>query len=395
MYFLALLAATVVALFGDLGATIASLTFAAGGKLPPQKLHGLALGVAIFAGTVGGALLIGAQPLWARTVLKSVSRLDLTLATVGIVPLLYAQVCGALLTGLGRVPQLSVVRICAAVAAPAIAIPLVWSSHGSATWAVAAWVLAAAAYAAGVSWLLFREGVQPRAPDRTEVRELLGFGLRGQIGTISHQGFLRLDVLFLSARTGPATVGWYSLASVVAEKLTLVGSAIYGASARRVGSAGRDSALLTARLVRTVLLVLVPTGAVLILVARPLITFVFGSDYSAAARPLQILVPGAVCLVLWYLVSLYIITGLRSPGVTTLIQLVALAISVPIYYFAIRSYQMSGAAAASSLVYGLVLCAGIAVFLRRSGLGLGSLRPRRDDARYLLGVASTILRARA
>lgn len=396
VYFLAVLAAGTVALVGDFGATIASLTYAASKKIAPQKLHGLALMATGAATVAGGAILIGGQPLWARTVLKGVDRVDLALASAGIAPLLYTQICGGLLTGLGRVPQLSRVRIVAAICAPPIAIPAVWVSHGSSRWAIAGWLGSTVVYCIGVAAVLLRARLSAKRPTAHELRELLGFGLRGQIGTISHQGFLRLDVLFLSARSGPAVVGWYSLASVIAEKVALVGSAVYSASASRVGGLPlTDSATLIARLIRAVLLVLVPAGVILAVLAHPLITTVFGSDYAAAAKPLQLLIPGTICLVLWYLVSLYLVTALRRPGLTTLIQLSAVAASIPLYYFAVKRYQMTGAAVASTLVYALVFLAGAFVFLRTSGISVRALRPRGEDVRQLIALPSTIRRARA
>jgi lipopolysaccharide exporter len=396
VYFLAVFAAGVIALVGDLGATIASLTYAAGERIPAQKLHGLALATTAFATLAGGAILIGVQPFWTHTVLKGVGRIDLTLATIGIAPLLYGQIGGGLLTGLGRVRQLSKARIIAAVCAPPIAIPAVWASHGSSRWAIAGWLGSAVVYGLGIGAVLFRAGLSARRPSWREFRELLGFGLRGQIGTVSHQGFLRLDVLFLSARSGPAVVGWYSLASVVAEKMALVGSAVYSASASRVGGLPRaESAALVARLIRAVLLVLVPAGVILAVFAHPLITTVFGGNYAAAAKPLQLLIPGTICLVLWYLTSLYIVTALRRPGLTTIIQLAAVAASIPLYYFAVKRYQMTGAAVASTLVYALVFVAGTVVFLRTSGIDARALRPRREDLRQLMALPSSLRRARA
>lgn len=395
VYFLTVLAASIMVLLCELGATMAALTFAATGRIAPQKLHGLALGVTAFAAVAGAAVLVGGQPFWSRTVLGGVDRGDLILASAAIVPVLYAQVCGGLLTGLGRIPELSRARTIAAIVAPAIVLPAVWISHSS-RWAIATWLISATVYAGLVAGVLLRARLRPARPSRRETRELIGFGTRGQVGTISHQGFLRLDVLFLSARSGPAVVGWYSLASVIAEKLALVGSAVYSASALQVGRLPReDSARLVARLVRAVLIVLVPAGLVLAIVAHPLVTIVFGQDYAAAVNPLRLLIPGTVCLVLWYLVSLYIVTGLGRPGLTTFIQAGAVAVSIPLYYFAVRSHQMIGAAVASSIVYGLLLAVGVIVFLRTTGLSIRLLWPRAADLRGLIAYPLSFRRARA
>lgn len=387
LYFLAVLAATLVALVGDLGLSMASLTYGAADRARTAALHGLALAVSLAAPAAGAAILFGFADFWTRTVLKDVSHGMLALLSVGAVPLLYSQIAGALLTGLGRIGVLSQIRAAGSALVPIVTLPAVWISGGSPFWALAAWVASTLALAVAMGLAVLREAPRLKLPSWTDTREIVTFGLKGQIGTVSHYGFLRIDVLFVSSRLGPAAVGIYSLASVIAEKISLVGSAIYAASASRIGGRAREEAAeLTAALIRTMLLGLIPAAIVLALFARPLISALFGSDFAPAATPFVLLLPGTICLTLWYVLSLFLIASLRRPGLTTLIQGVALLASIAPYYYAVRTWGTKGAAVVSSGVYVFVFVAGTVALLKLTNLTRRNLLPTGADVRLTWNV---------
>ena len=91
----------------------------------------------------------------------------------------------------------------------------------------------------------------------------------------------------------------------------------------------------------------------------------FGSDFGPAAEPFAILLPGAVCLTLWYVLGLYILSSLHRPGTTTLIQGLAFVISAPLYWIAVQEWGLNGAAMVSTLTYAAVFAAGL-IILERS-----------------------------
>ena len=402
IYFLAVLGSTMAALIGDLGLSMAALAFGAARRTATAHLHALAVAASALATAVGALAVFGLESFWTRTVLKGLDREMLVLLVLGIAPLLYSQIAGALLTGLGQIPALTRIRVGASALAPVLMLAALWPTGGSPHWAVAAWLGATVVLAAWMASTLVRQGARPARPALREAREVIGFGLRGQVGTVAHYGFLRTDVLFLSARAGPAAVGLYSLASVLAEKISIVGHALYAASASRIGGGPRDEATeLTAALLRTLLLVLVPTAIVVGLVAKPFIGAVCGESFEPAATPFVLLLPGTVCLTLWYVVSLYLVAALGRPGLTTVIQASALVLSIPMYYVAVERWGMNGAAVVSSGVYGFVLVAGIAALLTFSPVRLTAIFPRGDDARLVwrtlrrAAVVSALRRGRA
>lgn len=395
IYFLVVYAATLVALVADLGLSTSGIVYATKALAARAQMHGLVVMLSVATTIVAAILVPILQPWLSRTVLKGVTATELWFVVAGVGPLLYAQIASAMLTGLGRVPALSMIRVWTSVVTLVVTAIVLWASDGSTTWALFAWVITSAALAV---WIAV-EGVQrmgwPRWPSRTATRGLIGFGLRSHIGTLSHHGFLRADVLFVSAHLGPTYVGEYSLASLLAERISLLGSAAYAAGASHVGSREHaDASELTARMVRVVLALLVPVAIVLAAISHPLITLVFGDDFSAAVKPFVLLLPGTVCLTVWYLVSLHVIAALHRPLATTVIQGVAMLISLPLYYLAVRHWGMSGAAVVSSGVYAGVMTGGVVVFLRATHIRALQLLPRRQDAEDVRAIVAETWRAR-
>ncbi|MGH2840622.1 MAG: lipopolysaccharide biosynthesis protein [Solirubrobacteraceae bacterium] len=384
IFFLALLAAMIIALVGSFGLTTSAMVYAARPNAPLAQLHWIVAAFSVLAGVIGTALLLVFSGPLIDSVLGGLDRTMLLTVGLGIAPLLYAQILGAGLTGLGRVKEISALRVAAAVVTPLALVPAVVLTHDP-YWAVFAWLLTTIAVAAATAVMSFRLLAPPARPPRALVREIGSFSLRGYIGTLAHQGFLRVDVLFISARLGPAAVGLYSQASVLAERISMLGHAAYGASAKRLGSDPPDEAAkLTAELVRKLLLIMAPIALALAALAHPFMTVLFGARFEPAAEPLQILLPGTVCLTLWYIVSLYIVASLRRPGLTTIIQSLALLGALPLYWLAVREWGMNGAAAVSCGVYVTVLAAGLAVLLRAPTVGPGDLLPGREDVRHVL-----------
>jgi O-antigen/teichoic acid export membrane protein len=396
VFFLAFAAATLLALFGDLGLSAAGIVFSANREVALAELHGIAVSFALAAAAIAGSVLLGLEGFWTSNILKGLDTAIMAMLALAVAPLLYTQIMVAILTGLGRIPAVSLLRIGVAVATPLALVPAVVIS-GSATWSVAAYLATTVSFAAAMAVYATRSAAAPRVPRRASVRKVIAFGARGYIGTLSHHGFLRIDLFMLSARLGPATVGIYSLSSIIAERISMLGSAVYGASAAKMGSAEpREAAFLAAQIVRLLVTVLVPAAIVMGALSFPAFPLIFGEDFGDAALPFALLLPGTVSLTLWYPISLFILSTLRRPGTTTAIQVVALLFGIPLYYFAIVAWEMTGAAIASSLVYLSVLTMGVGVLVRNSDVGPGHLVPGKAEVKRLAGLgAAGLRRARA
>lgn len=392
VYFLAVLTGTLIALAADSGLSTSGLVFASKRSMDRHDLHGGAVLLSAGTALLTAVLLQALAPWLIEDILKGLDREELWLVAAAVGPLIYAQVAGSMLTGLGRLPTLSSIRIGAAVATPIVTGAALWATDGNTTWALIAWLATAVLLAAAMAVDATAQMGAPRVPGFAAWRRMLGFGLRAHVGTISHHGFLRIDVLFISARRGPTDVGYYSLASLLAERISLIGSALYAAGASHVGAHDlRGAEQLTARMLRVLILVVVPAGILLALLAHPLVTIIFGDDFEPAVKPLVLLLPGTVCLTLWHVLSLHLVAALERPGLTTLIQGGAVLISLPAYYFAVKASGMTGAALVSSAVYTGVFLAGAWMFLHHAHLSGRALVPGRADVATLSGLVSGVL----
>jgi O-antigen/teichoic acid export membrane protein len=388
IYFLATLVATMIGLVGSLGMASAAIVYGANQRVPPRELHGLAICLSVSVGLLGTALLVIFEHVLITSVLKGMNLAMLILVGASIAPLIYGQVLGAMLTGMGHVPAVSVMRIGLAVALPIITVPavVVWSGHALA--AVAAWLIVTTLFAMALGWYGATRLALPAWPSHAALRTVGSFSIRGHVGTLAAQGFLRTDFLFVSAYLGPTAVGLYSQASVLAERMTTLGHSMYSSSANRLGSdPPKEAAELAAELIRVLLLVMVPVAVVLAVLAHPIMVILFGSAFGPSAKPFAILLPGTVCLTLWYVLSLYILSSLRRPGTTTLIQGTGLLIALPLYWLAVKHWGYNGTAAVSTLIYSGVFAAGLWFLLRSPYVTWRQLVPTMHDVRHMIDVA--------
>ena len=387
VFFLVFLGATLIALLADCGLSVTSIVYGANREIPARQLHGTAVVSSVVAAAVATALLLPFEGFWTDGVLQGLDDSLLLMLALGILPVLYAQIIGALLTGMGHVPEVSGLRLAQAILYVTLISPAALT--GDPHWAVAAWLATVTAYAAGLAFYAGRFSGRPAVPAAGTLRQIVSFGGRSYLGSLAQQGFLRVDVLFLSARYGPAVVGVYSLAAIISEKIGLVGHAMYGASAETVGRGGPEAVALIALTLRLLLTMLVPVAIVLGLLSGPGFPLVFGEGFDSAALPFVILLPGTIAIVCWTFVSLFIISALRRPGTTTLIQGGALLVSLPLYYLAVDAWEMTGAATVSSAIYLAVLGAGVAVVLRNTELRLRDLIPRAGEPARLIALLRT------
>jgi O-antigen/teichoic acid export membrane protein len=394
VYVLAVLTGTLAALFGDFGMSTAGIVFGSNRLFSMGRVHWVAIALSLVMAAVGTVLLVALEPFWTSWVLSGLDKRFLLLVGLCIGPLIYARIVGATLTGAGHVQAVARIRIAISLLAFALTAPFVVLTHSPLA-GVAAWFAVNAVFAGMLGLAMVKHDERPSRPSLRVFGDLISFGLRAHVGTLAHHGFLRVDVFFVSAQLGPKSVGLYSLASVTAERIALLGQAAYSASASRMGSdAPAEAARLTAQIVRALVLILIPASVLLAAVATPLMTVIYGSAFAPAALPFQLLLPGTVCLTLWALLGLYVVSALRRPGTTTLIQGAALLVAVPLYFVAVRWQGMVGAAVVSSGVYIGVCAAGATTLIRTSTVGPRDLVPRLSDLRAAGALARRALTGR-
>lgn len=163
-----------------------------------------------------------------------------------------------------------------------------WQAPG---WLLAPLVVGNLAYAAGVWWQALR---YPTRIDPELRRELDLFVLWGVAGTVASTGLLQLSMVIAKAVSPDADAGLYAAAISLATPLSMVARALsmalFPEMARQLGR--QDEAATRAivdRATRGLIGLMTPGFMVLVIVAEPLVSLVYGEGYGGAVAPLRVL----------------------------------------------------------------------------------------------------------
>ena len=223
----------------------------------------------------------------------------------------------------------------------------------------------------------------PHAAPGSSMRSLLVFGLKGHPGLIGQVLTYRLDAFVLGAFHGPVAVGFYAVATSLAE---ITG---YGANAVSIAAGPRavraDGRVLLARFTR---LTVVSTGVLAIalaLTAPALVPLVYGTDFSASVGPLLVLLPGVVALVYVKMLSVGLVAEGR-PDLVTVGAFLSLGVTLAADLVLIPPFEATGAAAASTLAYSVGAVSIAFWYIRSADIAPRSLVPRATDLRGVIGM---------
>ena len=238
------------------------------------------------------------------------------------------------------------------------------------TTALAAWLVGATTGGVAGAVLVSRLVRLRLGFDRKVLRQLLGFGLKGYAANLLTFFNYRLDSLILNGLAGVASVGIYSIAVAIAEVIWNVAGAFSTVMFPHVASLERAEAnRVTPVVTRNVWFVTLVAVIGVALVGRWLIEFVFGTVMLPAVTPLLLLLPGILALSGAKILSSYL-SGIGRPIYATWISAGSLVMTVALDLTLIPRFGISGAAAASSIVYTLTAAATLYVFRRESGVGI-------------------------
>ena len=194
----------------------------------------------------------------------------------------------------------------------------------------------------------FRGATRPSA---VLARRIAGYGLRAQVGGIVTLLNLRLDFLLVSVFTGPAVLGVYAVASKYAELLRLPALAVTWVAYPRVARDGTDGfAVRARRAVPRLVLLGLAAGAVLALLAFPLLPLVYGTEFRMAVWPAAIIALGLVAEPAAGIGSAFLM-GSGRPGLNSMLLTVGLLATVALDFLLIPRHGALGAAWASSTAY--------------------------------------------
>jgi O-antigen/teichoic acid export membrane protein len=240
-------------------------------------------------------------------------------------------------------------------------------------------LLALAVTAVAIAWVAIKDGVFSLRPSATLLVDELRFGSRAIIGTTAERLQFRADSFLVNALVGVRATGVYSVTSGLAETLWYIPNALGVVMFSRAVDPKADAGRIAAVLTRTTIAVALLTAIPAFVFGPRLVRFVYGSQFADAGVALRLILPGVVAYSVVAILSRYIV-GLGRPGVGTLVLLMGLLTNVVFNLILIPRFGIAGAAAASSISYGVTALATLAVFRRLSGRGLAeTLLMRRSD----------------
>ena len=174
---------------------------------------------------------------------------------------------------------------------------------------------------------------------------------------------MRLDHVFLGFLAPAATLGVYSVATMIGELLWKIEAAIGPVFFNRIAATkdSRERNELLGRILRVVLFSLIGISIPVLIVSHFVIKWGLGPDFADATPVLALLLPGIVFGSAFRILNKFFgATG--KPWLITLSQLTALAFALVAYWVMIQSFGIFGAAISSTVVYSIATIAALRLF---------------------------------
>lgn len=361
-------------------------TFLARGRLGLGEVNTVAVVLAIALGLLSVAIVVLAYqvPLLQDSVFKNFPFDYLLIAALLIPVAIYQVYWNSMMVGLNRIVTLNKLNLAVSVGNALLMLLVVGVLFPNNILAALV-VWASSAFVGAVCAFVIAARIEPFVwpPRRSTMKDMLSFGLRGHGANIAQQLFLRFDMYAVNVFVGTAGVGFYSIATSLAERLWLPINAINSSSISKIAQLPREeSALLTAKVVRTVLLIMLSVAVPFAIISPWLVPFLYGPEFAASVLPLVILALGTLGFAVLIVLDSYILGQLERPGLLSIISWLELAVSIPLYITLILWQGIVGAAIASTLTYLLAMGFALYIFVRYSGLSVAQvLLPRAQDFR--------------
>jgi len=219
--------------------------------------------------------------------------------------------------------------------------------------------------------------------NRSLLKDLSAYGLKAYFANLNTFFSYRLDSLIVNGLLGVTSLGYYSLATSLAEPLWTISGAISTVMFPHVSSTQRQEAdRLTAIVCRNTLFITAIAALIALAVSPWLITLVFTATMLPALYPFWLLLPGILSLSGGKVIASYL-SGIGKPIYATYISFFNLILTIILDFLLIPIYGIHGAAIASSIVYTSMTVVGVWAFLHESGNSLpNTILLQRSDLAY-------------
>jgi O-antigen/teichoic acid export membrane protein len=204
----------------------------------------------------------------------------------------------------------------------------------------------------------------------SDCSSILSFGIVSQLGNIAWFLTLKADQFIISGILTVEALGFYAVAAGIAENLRLIpmtfGQVLFPYAADKDR---QERKLFICACVRLTFWAMILLGAILIALANPIITVLFGGDFLPAVLPFQILVAGIVFLSIGNMLG-YEFNAIGRPKLILYCNLICGAFNILFNFIIVPQYGLTGAAWVSFITYTLNSLIIIFLAIRTSGYRL-------------------------
>jgi len=192
----------------------------------------------------------------------------------------------------------------------------------------------------------------PKKYSITYLRESFYFGIKGHFSNVLTFLNYRLDMFLIAYFLDDASVGIYSIAVLLSERIWMVSQSVSAVLFARVANLNDDGSKnkFTSLASRNTLFISVLGGLFLAVFSHWLIVLLFGEEYMQSVVPFLILIPGVVIFSMGRVLA-NDFTGRGQPEINTYIAIVIAITNLLLNLWLIPAYGIKGAALATSCAY--------------------------------------------
>jgi O-antigen/teichoic acid export membrane protein len=306
----------------------------------------------------------------------------LVLIAFAILPLsLYANLWNSMMIGVGRVLRVNVVQLVLCTLSLALTLIFVVALGGGVV--SAALIYLALMVIQFVAMLVMAYRLNPdkatTEPPADLQRQMLHFGLRGYVGSLSALLWTRLPVFLLNATHGAIAVGIFSVGQHLVEKTLLPVQAAQDVIYQKMSVlSSRTATLAMNRYLRITWWGMLLVALAGLLLAPWAITLPLGAAYAGAVPVARILLLGTAFASLSLLLDAYFINQMHRPGLVSILGWGNVLAGLALALLMIPALAERGAAWALSLTQ--ILGAGVylVIYLRVTRTPLAQLARLHD-----------------
>ncbi|QHE63372.1 oligosaccharide flippase family protein [Rossellomorea vietnamensis] len=206
-----------------------------------------------------------------------------------------------------------------------------------------------------------------RSFSKTYLKESVTYGIKAHISNVMTFLNYRLDIFFLGFFLGKGSVGIYSAAVNIGERLSIFSQSISSVLLPRISSSEEtvDRNRITALVTRIMTLFMILLGLVVFILSDFIFDVILNSEYESSSLMLQLLIPGIVVLAVEKLLS-NDLAGRGKPELNMYVSIFNVVLNVILNLILIPSIGIKGAAIASSITYILSFMIKVIIYSRET-----------------------------